>query len=182
MDQRKKDWLTVVGLLLFVLAMVACVKLIFAGLGVMIGNETDTGPQRTPLTSQDGMEQVVTMGYVSAQQDIIEQWLEGAEQETACYLACEDTQEGILYLPMQDLEVGAKDMTATMEETDGKKTLVLRIRTPEGSDPIDPLAQIMTLQSQEDWDLLSIEVILDGRTLELSKMVYRDGTFWEPSL
>lgn len=180
-EQSKKGKWTIPALVLLIVALVVGVKVIFAGLANLAPEQER--PMREPLMNSQGENSGYTLLQQAPEGGDVEQWLAAAQsggREAAYWLSRQEAGQYILYLPIQDRAVAAKDMTATEErDGDGEYSLVLRIRTPEGSHEADPDQQLFCLETgSERWKGVRVRVILDGRELEINRQLSIDGALY----
>ena len=122
------------------------VKIAFAGLDLAIGqNQPDV--IRQPLSTASGGDSQWMLLTKDDKNEEVTRWLEKADQDDQAYwLERQEAGEYVLYLPMQDRVIGVDDITVTQESgEEDSKALVLRIRTPEGSEETED-GQILVLQ------------------------------------
>lgn len=107
---------------------------------------------------------------------------EAAENVGVFWLYRMESDEYILYLPMQDRELNhvAGDLTATEEtDKDGTTVLVLRTRTPEEGEEIVPEEQLYCIKTDSQlWRGIRMKVIVDGRERQVNKLVSQDGKLY----
>ena len=101
-------------------------------------------------------------------------WLERADEEDcACLLYRQENDEYVLYLPQQDRVLTLGDVTVSEEkDEDGETNLIIRARTAENSEEIDPEEQLFCIRTDsKDWRGIRIKVVLDGREKDVEKLV-----------
>lgn len=169
-QNNKKTILTIVGLCLLIAFLVFLVQAIFMWIPTWLPQ-----PEKQtifPLSQPSGQESGVTWSLLTQteyQDWDVEDWLAKDLSDTgACWLNRYGQGQRILYLPQQDRAITAGDITASRETgEEGVERLVLRIRTSEGSEAVDPKTQLMRIGADwENFDQLPVQVILDGRELE----------------
>ena len=104
----------------------------------------------------------------------IRAWLNRAEDEDSAYwLYRQESDEYVLYIPQQDRELTLADITVSEEkDEDGEINLIVRVRTAEDSQEIDPEEQLLCIRTEsESWRGIRIKMILDGREKDVSKLV-----------
>ena len=174
-------WLVVLA------ALVAGVVGIFAMLERVIpaGFESSEGAWSAVYSKEDGPTaySVRRMGekdrksgditrWLTASGDYIAQNLDGDSRDAAFWLYRQDSDEYVLYLPEQDRTLAAADLSANEEkDNDGSVRLVLRIRTPEQAEEVEPKEQLLTfMTTSEKWNGIRLSVILDGREQDVNIM------------
>lgn len=182
-QKNGKNILTILGLIALMAALIFGIKLIFSGLNRMLSAKAGLETTYSLLNSK-GETSGCTLKFWEEPEEEAVPWMETVEEEGgAHWLARQDQQEYILYLPGQDRALSAQDITATMEKEGGETTLVLRIRTPEGSEEVDPARQLLRIQSTAaDWNGLRVRVIMDGRELEVSRLISIGGELYSPEV
>lgn len=115
---------------------------------------------------------------------IIQTWLEKAgdwEKDEAYWLYLMEQDYYVLYLPEQDRTLTLSDLTVREETEVGgtENTLVIRARTSEKSEQIEPEEQLFAIKTDsEGWRGIRISIILDGREKDVRKLVVKDGKFF----
>jgi len=115
--------------------------------------------------------------WLTACGDHLAQNAQGEGRDTAFWLYRQDSDEYVLYLPGQDRELTARDMTAGEEkDEDGGKRLVIRIRTPEEGAQVEPKEQLLCFRTDsESWNGIRLTILLDGREQEVRVLTAKDG-------
>ncbi len=187
-EKKKSQTLMILGLIALIAVLVLGVKVVFAGLMQALPQPEPS--LYTPLTDEAGQSvpygaRLLT-GEENQGQDI-QKWLESAgewlgagderRKDRAFWLYRKDRDEYVLYLPEQDRTLTAADVTASEEkEEDGETALVLRVRTPEGSERTTPEEQLFALKTTSDqWKGIRLKVVVDGREKEVQKLVFAEG-------
>lgn len=177
-EQKKGNW-GILGLLALIVVLFIGVKITFAGLDLAIGqNQPDV--IRQPLSTVSGGDSQWMLLTKDDKNEEVTRWLENADQEDQAYwLERQEAGEYVLYLPMQDRVIGVDDITVTQESgEDDSKALVLRIRTPEGSEETED-GQILVLQDYySTWEGEQVRVVLDGRELEVQRCIATGGELY----
>ena len=135
---------------------------------------------RQPLSTASGGDSQWMLLTKDDKNEEVTRWLENADQEDQAYwLERQEAGEYVLYLPMQDRVIGVDDITVTQESgEDDSKALVLRIRTPEGSEETED-GQILVLQDYySTWEGEQVRVVLDGRELEVQRCIATGGELY----
>ncbi len=103
--------------------------------------------------------------WMTASGDYIVQELKGDSDEQVFWLYRQDLDEYVLYMPEQDRKVSSGDITVKEEKgEDGQVTLVIRIRTPEGAEQVEPKEQLLSFSTTSvKWNGIRLSIILDGR-------------------
>ena len=127
----------------------------------------DSGPtayQMRELGKQD-RDSVDIQHWMTASGDYVVQELKGDSDEQVFWLYRQDTDEYVLYMPEQDRKVSSGDITVKEEKgEDGQVTLVIRIRTPEGAEQVEPKEQLLAFcTTSVKWNGIRLSIILDGR-------------------
>lgn len=193
MEQRKEHslifWLALLG------ALLAGVIGIFAALeAVAPGGQGSNAVTWNPLFAKSGAPSPYSVRTVSdrdresedvgrwltASGDHIAQSLEGEAEGHVFWLYRQDRDEYLLYLPEQDRTLTPADITATEEkDEDGQTRLVLRIRTPEEGEEVEPGEQLLSFgTTSEKWNGIRLSVILDGREQEIRVLTSADGELY----
>ena len=83
-------------------------------------------------------------------------------------------------LPDQDRSLSTGSFTATEErDPDGMIALVLRVRTPETGESVEPGSQLFCLRTQSNqWKGVRLRVIVDGREQAVSKLAQQNGQLY----
>ena len=103
--------------------------------------------------------------WLTASGDYVAMELNGDADEQVFWLYRQDSDEYVLYMPEQDRKVEGSSITAKEEKgEDGQVTLVLRIRTPEGAEQVEPKEQLLSFRTTSvKWNGIRLAIILDGR-------------------
>lgn len=181
---NKTSTLTIVGLIALILVFFVSIKLIFAGLDNMLPEE-EVSPY-TVLSTEKGGESDYWLRLLTEEErqaKDVQAWLERAEEDAedgAFWLCRMDSGEYLLYLPEQDRVLADTDLTATEErDEDGEITLVLRARTGEKSESVEPEEQLLCLATQSpSWKGVRLKVVLDGREQPVHKLVSQGGKLY----
>lgn len=177
-EQKKGSW-GILGLLALIVVLFIGVKIAFAGLDLAIGqNQPDV--IRQPLSTASGGDSQWMLLTKDDKNEEVTRWLEKADQDDQAYwLERQEAGEYVLYLPMQDRVIGVDDITVTQESgEEDSKALVLRIRTPEGSEETED-GQILVLQDYySTWEGEQVRVVLDGRELEVQRCIATGGELY----
>lgn len=180
-ENKKTNWVSIIGMVVVVAALTVGIKTIFDVLEQKMSAMQGDRPAVTTfqLNTEAGQAGDYTLTLPDGERDEdVAEWLEAAMDKSAV-----DAQwlsrdgEYVLYLPMQDRAVTHEDLTATEEQgEDGEAVLVLRIRTPEGSEAIDPAQQLFYISTTStSWKGTRVAVILDGRELDVQTTISQDG-------
>ena len=183
-EEKKQKW-TIIGMILMIVALFCGIKLIFSMLGTVIQQEEPSVVWYDLYTAK-GQVSTYDMRILESEEQErkdVREWLESAQdwQEDSAYLLwLKEEDQYILYLPTQDRTVTTQDLTATEElDGDGELALVLRIRTAEGSEEVDPAQQLLAIQTtSEDWNGIRVKLILDGREVQVHKCASISGTVY----
>ena len=91
--------------------------------------------------------------------------LNGDADEQVFWLYRQDVDEYVLYMPEQDRQLQHGDITVREEKgEDGQVTLVIRLRTPEGAEQVEPKEQLLSFSTTSvKWNGIRLSIILDGR-------------------
>lgn len=168
--KNKSELKSIFGILILILGLFAGVKLMFSAM-------EDFMPKQWDAQIWDDMETVKGSGVYNlrmipekeSQNKDIQKWLDYAneqdEENQVFWLCRQESGEYVLYLPEQDRVLANADLTVSEEKMDdGRVSLVLRARTPEKSDEIEPEEQLFCIKTNStDWDGQRVKVILDGR-------------------
>ena len=86
----------------------------------------------------------------------------------------------LLCLPGQDRSLSASSFTATEErDPDGMIALVLRVRTPETGESVEPGSQLFCLRTQSNqWQGVRLRIIVDGREQAVNKLAEQNGQLY----
>lgn len=177
--EPKKERKGIIGMIALIVVLFIGVKVAFAGLDLAIG-QSQPDVIRQPLSTASGGDSQWMLLTKDDKNEEVTQWLEKADRDDYAYwLERQEAGEYVLYLPMQDRVVGMDDITVTPEGgEDGASVLVLRIRTPEGSETAEN-GQILVLQDyHSSWDGEQIRVVLDGRELEVQRCIATGGQLY----
>lgn len=182
-SESKRQTGAIIGMIVLIIALFCGIKLIFALLGTIApekGNSVTWYQLYTKGGSASSYYMRVLEQGESGAEDI-QEWLEPSQNwngDEAYLLWLKDEDQYILYLPMQDRAVEAEDITATEElDGDGELALVLRVRTAEDSEEIDPAQRLLAIQTMsKDWNGVRIKLIMDGRETPVNKCVSTGGT------
>jgi len=178
----KNQTVVIMGLCLLIALLVLSVIGVFA----ILEHAAPDGraPQREALLTKGGESSGYALVVLQEPQGEHEaEWLRlcnNGDDSCAYWLARRDEGNYLLYLPMQTLAVSSDTITATEEKgEDGKICLVLRIRTPEGGEAVEPEAQLLWLQADSDSEKGNrVRVILDGREVDVRKMILMEGELY----
>ena len=181
MEENKKElplgfWIGLTAVL------VASAFGIFALLGLMAPEgweESNAGSGWQAMLSQDGGPTAYNMRtlsekergsadvtkWMTASGDYVAQELNGEMENQVFWLYRQDSDEYVLYMPGQDRVLTWSDVIPAEEkDEDGQVTLVLRVRTPEGAEEVEPKEQLLAFYTTSaKWNGIRISVILDGR-------------------
>jgi hypothetical protein len=115
--------------------------------------------------------------WLTACGDTIAQDLGGEAEDTVFWLYRQDSDEYLLYLPEQDRALTSRDVTAGEEkDEDGAKRLVIRVRTPEEGEEVDPKAQLLCFRTESvSWNGIRLTIVLDGREQEVRVLTSSGG-------
>ena len=115
--------------------------------------------------------------WMTACGDTIAQDLDADAQDTVFWLYRQDSDEYLLYLPEQDRALSARDITAGDEkDEDGAKRLVIRLRTPEDGEQVDPKAQLLAFRTESaGWNGIRLTIVLDGREQDVRVLTSSGG-------
>ncbi len=181
-ESKKQTW-TIIGMIVLIVILFGGIKLIFFMLEKVIQQEEPTVIWYDLYTAK-GQVSLYDMRLLEEEErarEDIQAWLEAAREgneDDAYLLWLKEEDQYVLYLPSQDRAVAPEHVTATEElDEDGELALVLRIRTAEGSEEVDPAQQLLALQTtSEDWNGIRVKLILDGRDTQMYKCVSISGT------
>ena len=178
MKEQKQGIWSIIGLIAVIVMLFIGIKIAFAGLDLAIGQK-QPDVVRQPLSTESGGDSQWMLLDKNDESEIVTQWLEKADEDDRAYwLELQGTQNYLLYLPMQDRVVSVNDITVTEEKQGEESVLVLRIRTSEGSEEAEG-GQLLTLQDfHSSWSGEQVQVILDGREVEVSKCITTGGELY----
>lgn len=183
-ESKKQTW-TIIGMIVLIVILFGGIKLIFFMLEKVIQQEEPTVIWYDLYTAK-GQVSLYDMRLLEEEErarEDIQAWLEAAREgneDDAYLLWLKEEDQYVLYLPGQDRAVASEHVTATEElDEDGEMALVLRIRTAEGSEEVDPAQQLLALQTtSENWNGIGVKLILDGRDIQMYKCVSIRGTVY----
>lgn len=118
------------------------------------------------------------------QEKDIRAWMERIRQEEqsgcAFWLYRKEQDEYVLCLPEQDRTLTNQDLSASEErDGDGEMVLVLRARTNETGEDVNPEEQLFCFRARSDtWRGIRVKVILDGREKEVHKLVAQENKLY----
>jgi len=164
------------GWIAILVALVVGVVLIFAMLEMVMPKQwsAQIWDEMTVEKGQSGTYFMRMLPEEEQESKEIRTWLERAEEEnTAYWLYRQESDEYVLYLPQQDREMMLEDLTVSEEkDEDGEINLIIRARTAEDSEEVEPEEQLFCIRTQsESWRGIRIKVVLDGREKDVSKLV-----------
>ena len=175
---------TIVALLLLIGVLCASVVLIFKGIEAVMP-DTWAAQVWDDMQTEKGDTALYDLRMISEEEagqfesKDLQNWLAYAQEmeseSTVHWLYRMDSEEYVLYIPAQDRVLENADLSAT-EETmpDGRVSLVLRARTPEDSEQIEPEAQLFAIKSEsKTWDGQRLKLILDGREQDVIQATSR---------
>lgn len=174
MKETKKGMWSILGLVALVVVLFIGVKVAFAGLDLAIGQKQ---PEvvRQPLSTESGGDSQWMLLTKNEDNDEVNQWLAKADQKDQAYwLERQEAGEYLLYLPMQDRAISADDITVTEEDS----SLVLRIRTSEGSEAVENGQLLIFQDFRSSWNGEQVRVILDGREMKVQKCIATGGELY----
>ena len=184
-NEKKNGWLPILGYVALIVVLFIGIKVVFAGLGRAIPKTEDVQPQFTALDNREG--QQVSYGLrrltdEEAQSDEVRQWLGKAQEQAgpdagAYWLVRLEEDDYLLCLPDQDRSLTPGSFTATEErDPDGMIALVLRVRTPETGESVEPGSQLFCLRTQSNqWQGVRLRIIVDGREQAVNKLAEQNG-------
>lgn len=184
MVNRKVEWVKIIGIGALILALFFASSMIF-----YLMERVVAAPEATAVYQMDKVNGDPSNYFVEILDEAPSQtersWIESAadwEERYGYWLFRREKDDYLLYLPTQDCTLSAVDITADEErDTDGVQSLVLRIRTPEGSEPVLPEHQLFCIEYRgEQWDGSRVRVILDGREISLLKLVADGDVLYSP--
>lgn len=168
---KKKNWLAIIGGCVLILVMFFGIKFIFGAMEIIVPKTDPAAIVALP----NGMSSDFALYTGTVDQfdySMGEQWYDQCKDTTEgyCYLYGEGDGGRVIlvYLPEYDRVLTASDMTIEYKTgADGGRELVLRIRTAEDSQNVQPQEQVLCLLTQvrDEWDG-DLRVILDGREQE----------------
>lgn len=184
-SESKKQTGSIIGMIVLIIVLFCGIKLVFALLGTIVP-ENEHYVTWYQLYAKDGSPSAYHMRLLEQEEreaKDVQEWLktaQGRSGDEAYLLWLKDTDQYIFYLPMQDRAVAAGDITATEElDGDGELALVLRVRTAEDSEEIDPAQQLPAVQTtSKDWNGIRIKLVLDGREVQVNKCVSTGGNIF----
>ena len=164
------------GWIAILVALVVGVVLIFAMLEMVMPKQwsAQIWDEMTVEKGQSGTYFMRMLPEEEQESKEIRTWLERAEEEnTAYWLYRQESDEYVLYPPQQDREMMLEDLTVSEEkDEDGEINLIIRARTAEDSEEVEPEEQLFCIRTQsESWRGIRIKVVLDGREKDVSKLV-----------
>jgi len=164
------------GWIAILVALVVGVVLIFAMLEMVMPKQwsAQIWDEMTVEKGQSGTYFMRMLPEEEQESKEIRTWLERSEEEnTAYWLYRQESDEYVLYLPQQDREMMLEDLTVSEEkDEDGEINLIIRARTAEDSEEVEPEEQLFCIRTQsESWRGIRIKVVLDGREKDVSKLV-----------
>ena len=183
--QKTKNNLTIIALIALIAALTLGVYFIFEGLTATLS--LDAQKKTYVLQTENGQNSDYSLRLFDQDGDQsmedATQWQTQAQQgdgQQAHWLVREEEEEFLLYLPMENRTLTDQDITATEEKNDdGAYTLVIRVRTAEDSQEIDPTEQIFVLRStSERWQAGQVKVIVDGRDIVVYDTLSRNGKLY----
>lgn len=148
-NEKKNGWLPILGYVALIVVLFIGIKVVFAGLGRAIPKTEDVQPQFTALDNREGQQVSYGLRLLTdeeAQSEEVRKWLEQAQEQAepdagAYWLVRLEEDDYLLCLPGQDRSLSASSFTATEErDPDGMIALVLRVRTPETGESVEPRA------------------------------------------
>ena len=176
-NEKKNGWLPILGYVALIVVLFIGIKVVFAGLGRAIPKTEDVQPQFTALDNREGQQVSYGLRLLTdeeAQSDEVRPdagayWLVRLEEDD--YLLC---------LPGQDRSLSASSFTATEErDPDGMIALVLRVRTPETGESVEPGSQLFCLRTQSNqWQGVRLRIIVDGREQAVNKLAEQNGQLY----
>lgn len=187
-NEKKNGWLSILGYVALIVVLFIGIKVVFAGLGRVIPKTEDIQPQFTALNNREGQQVSYSLRLLTdeeMQSEEIGHWLdrarEKAEPDTGAYwLVRLEEDDYLLCLPDQDRSLSPGSFTATEErDPDGMIALVLRVRTPETGESVEPGSQLFCLRTQSNqWKGVRLRVIVDGREQAVSKLAQQNGQLY----
>ena len=171
-NEKKNGWLSILGYVALIVVLFIGIKVVFAGLGRVIPKTEDIQPQFTALNNREGQQVSYSLRLLTdeeMQSEEVGHWLVRLEEDD--YLLC---------LPDQDRSLSPGSFTATEErDPDGMIALVLRVRTPETGESVEPGSQLFCLRTQSNqWKGVRLRVIVDGREQAVSKLAQQNGQLY----
>lgn len=151
-NEKKNGWLPILGYVALIVVLFIGIKVVFAGLGRAIPKTEDVQPQFTALDNREGQQVSYGLRLLTdeeAQSEEVRKWLEQAQEQAepdagAYWLVRLEEDDYLLCLPGQDRSLSASSFTATEErDPDGMIALVLRVRTPETGESVEPGSQLI---------------------------------------
>ena len=177
-EKKKSPAKGIVIMVVLIAVLMIGVELIFRGLENVV---TPPGEDIfTAIPHANGRDSVYGMRMLDDEErelPDVEQWLEQAKEsdaeDTVYWLYRQQEDDYILYLPEEDRVLTAKDLTADEKrQEDSEIVLLLKVRTPENSDDVDPEDQLMSIHTtSEKWRGIRVRVLVDGREQKVEKMV-----------
>ena len=179
-NEKKNGWLPILGYVALIVVLFIGIKVVFAGLGRAIPKTEDVQPQFTALDNREGQQVSYGLRLLTdeeAQSDEVRQWLGNAG---AYWLVRLEEDDYLLCLPGQDRSLSASSFTATEErDPDGMIALVLRVRTPETGESVEPGSQLFCLRTQSNqWQGVRLRIIVDGREQAVNKLAEQNGQLY----
>ena len=187
-NEKKNGWLPILGYVALIVVLFIGIKVVFAGLGRAIPKTEDVQPQFTALDNREGQQVSYGLRLLTdeeAQSDEVRQWLGKAQEQAgpdtgAYWLVRLEEDDYLLCLPGQDRSLSASSFTATEErDPDGMIALVLRVRTPETGESVEPGSQLFCLRTQSNqWQGVRLRIIVDGREQAVNKLAEQNGQLY----
>ena len=169
-NEKKNGWLPILGYVALIVVLFIGIKVVFAGLGRAIPKTEDVQPQFTALDNREGQQVSYGLRLLTdeeAQSEEVRQWLGKAQEQAgpdagAYWLVRLEEDDYLLCLPGQDRSLSASSFTATEErDPDGMIALVLRVRTPETGESVEPGSQLFCLRTQSNqWQGVRLRIIV----------------------
>lgn len=181
-EKKKSEGMSLVAIILLIVALFAGIKLVFWGVEKAIG----PGPKDLypPVAQENGRDSAYGMRLLTEEereQSDVEIWLDQIEkaaeeeepEDTVYWLYRQAEDDYVLYLPEQDRALTNADLTADEKrQEDGEMTLVLRVRTPEDGEEVEPEEQLLCFRTNsENWRGIRVRVLMDGREQTVEKRV-----------
>ena len=177
-ETKKSGGMSVWVMLLIIAGLFVGIKLIFWGIQhslKQVGGDIHVSVlQENGRPSQYGVRR---LSEEERKLSDVQIWLDGVEDEeaedTVYWLYRQAEDEYLLYMPEQDRVLADTDLTADEKrQEDGEITLVLRARTPEDAEEVEPEDQILAFNTtSEKWRGIRVRVLLDGREQTVEKRV-----------
>lgn len=183
-EQKKEVSLGV--LIALILALCLGIIAVFTMLGMLIPQGEKSDKVWEYVQNESGQEvryNLRTLDQAERQENDVFSWLTGAQnwgEEDVYWLYRQDSDEYVLYLPTQDRVITREDITVTEEtDPDGEIALVIRVRTAEEAEEIEPETQLMVLRTlSENWRGLRVRVIQDGREKTVNQMTSKGDALY----